>query len=115
MGLITREFSYPSGKPARSSHCNKNEIVLYNEINGNLDFENLKAALVNTASGLVKLNDAGDVPLLQIPDTLTGKSAEKWDGHAYGDTYNIDADKELQHNSVVIVNTDGKVKHAVYN
>lgn len=99
MALVTRVHSYPEDKPARASHANVNEITLYNEINGNLDWDNLKAALVNVAGGFIKLDPSGDVPLAQIPlDAI----------------YNIDVSRELQHNSITIITTDGKVKHAVY-
>lgn len=49
-------------------------------INNNIDFDNLKDTLMNAASGLVKLDDLGDVPLDQIPDVLTGKDADTLDG-----------------------------------
>lgn len=85
MSLIVREHTYVDSKPARPSHANANEIKLFNEINGNLDWANLKAALVNAANGLVKLDGSGDVPLAQIPDTLTGKDVDTLDTKHYSD------------------------------
>ena len=110
MASVTRTHTYPEGKPARASHCNYNEIILYNLVNGNIDWENIKAALVNAAGGLLKLDAGGKVPLAVIPTPLTGKYLE----NPYEDTLNLGATRELQHNSITIVNTDGKVLHAVY-
>ena len=80
MALITRDHTYIDGKPAKASDVNENEIKLFNEINGNLDWENLKAALVNAANGILKLDGNARVLLAQIPDTLTGKDADTVDG-----------------------------------
>ena len=93
MALITREHSYVDNKPARPSHVNANEVKLFNEINGNLDWDNIKIALVNTANGLVKLDGSAHVPLAQIPATLTGKDADTLDTKHYTDiATEIDAD-----------------------
>lgn len=103
MATVTRTHTYPEGKPARASHANENEIILYNLVNGNIDWENIKTTLVNAANGLLKLDAGGKVPSARLPDPLTGIGV------------NLGADKELQHNSITIVNTSGKVVHAVYN
>ena len=79
MGAITRDYTYPDGKCARPNHANANEVKLFNEINGSLDWENLKAALVNAANGILKLDGNARVLLAQIPDTLTGKDADTID------------------------------------
>lgn len=73
------------GTAARPDQINANEITLYTEINGALDFDNLLAALINAANGFVKLNASADVPLAQIPDTLTGKDADTLDGSHLAD------------------------------
>jgi len=67
MGTIVRPHSYPDGAVARPDHVNANEIILYNEINDNLDWANIKAALQNAANGFVKLDGDAEVPLAQIP------------------------------------------------
>jgi len=102
MATIAREHVYVGGQVARASHANDNENKIYNEFNGNIDWDNLKASLVNAADGILKLDASGKVPLAQIPDVLTGK------------TLNIGATQTLRHNSVEIITTGGKVKHAVY-
>lgn len=67
MGTIVKPHAHSDGAVARPDHVNENVDILYNEINGNLDFENLKAALQNAANGLVKLDASALVPLAQIP------------------------------------------------
>lgn len=115
MSIIVRTHTFVDGTVARPDELNTNENTLYTEINGSLDWDNLSAALINAANGLVKLNASGDVPLAQIPDVLTGKDADKWDGIDLGDTINIDTGKELQHNSTKVVGDGPKVFHSVYN
>jgi len=85
MATIVRDHLYVDGKPARPSHANANEDKLYAEINGNLDWENIKAALVNAANGILKLDGSARVLLAQIPDTLTGKDADTLDSKHYSD------------------------------
>ena len=102
MATIARPHTYVDGQTARASHANENETTVYNEFNGNIDWDNLKAALVNAANGILKLDAGGNVPLGVIPDILTGK------------TLNIGAAQVLQHNGTEIITTTAKVKHAVY-
>jgi len=80
MATIVRPHAYPDGAAARPDHANDNENVLYNEINGNLDFENLKAALQNAANGLVKLDGDAKVPLAQLPTTIPSGVIVMWSG-----------------------------------
>ena len=67
MATIVRPHPYSDDAAARPNHSNKNEDTLYNEINGNLDWENLKAALQNAANGFVKLDASAKVPTEQLP------------------------------------------------
>lgn len=115
MGLVTRIYTYVDGTTAKASEANVNEVTLYTLVNGNIDWDNLKAALANAASGLVKLDGSGLVPLAQIPTTLTGKSADKWGGLSLGDTINIATGNKLTHNSIDVVTDGPRVLHAVYN
>jgi len=77
MGTIVKPHVASDGAPARPDHVNEMLDTLYNEINGNLDWDNLKAALVNAANGLVKLDGDAKIPLPQIP---AGIDADKVDG-----------------------------------
>ena len=65
MGTIVRPHAYPDGAVARPDHANENETILYSEINANLDWDNIKAALVNAPNGLVKLDANGKVAAAQ--------------------------------------------------
>lgn len=67
MAHVDRPHVYPEGTVAQPDHANANEIVLYNVINGNIDWENLKAALANVANGLVKIGADGKVPPGLLP------------------------------------------------
>lgn len=44
MGLITRQYTYTGGNTIDPSENNANENTLYNEVNGNLDNNNIKAS-----------------------------------------------------------------------
>lgn len=70
MAVIVRPHTYSDGAVARPDQANLNETTLYNLVNGNIDWGNIKAALQNAANGLVKLDANGDVPLPQIPESL---------------------------------------------
>ena len=83
MGTIVRSHVYPDGAVARPDHANKNEITLYNEINGNLDWENLKAALQNAANGLVKLDGDAKVPTSQLPESIAANVSIADAGNRY--------------------------------
>lgn len=51
----------------------------------NLDADKVDGAHVGTGEGdLVALNSSSDIPLANIPDTLTGKDADSVDGHDVG-------------------------------
>ena len=80
MGTIVRAHSFSDGAVARPDHVNTNEIILYNEINGNLDWDNLKAALQNAPNGLVKLDASAKVPLAQLPTTIPSGVIVMWSG-----------------------------------
>ena len=115
MGLVVKQYTHTDGTAAKPNEVNVNEATLYTLVNGNVDWDNLKASIANAANGLVKLNASGDVPLAQIPDTLTGKSAEQWGGLSLGDTIDISTGNKLTHNSTDVVVDGPKVYHAVYN
>ena len=115
MGLVVKIYTHIDGTAAKPNEVNVNEATLYTLVNGNIDWDNLKASIANAANGLVKLNASGDVPLAQIPDVLTGKSAEKWGGKVVGDSIDIDTGSVLSHNSEIVVGDGPKVYHAVYN
>jgi len=85
MATIVKDHTFVDGKPARPSQANANFDKLFAEINGNLDWENIKAALVNAANGILKLNASGQIELDQVPDTLTGKDADTLDSKHYAD------------------------------
>jgi len=70
MGTIVKPHAHSDGAVARPDHVNENVDILYNEINGNLDFENLKAALQNAANGFVKLDADAKVPTDQLPESV---------------------------------------------
>lgn len=80
MGSIVRPHSFSDGAVARPDQVNENETILYNEINGNLDWDNLKAALVNAANGLVKLDANAKVPVAQLPTTIPSGVIVMWSG-----------------------------------
>lgn len=115
MGLVVKQYTHIDGTPAKPNEVNANEATLYTVINGQLDWDNLKAALANAANGLVKLNASGDVPLAQIPAVLTGKSADKWGGKSLGASLDILTGNKLTHNSADVIVDGPKVYHAVYN
>lgn len=77
MGIIVRAHSFSDGAVARPDQVNENETTLYNLVNGNIDWDNIKAALQNAANGLVKLDEDAKVLLAQIP---AGIDADKVDG-----------------------------------
>ena len=115
MGVVVKLYTHTDGTPAKPNEVNVNEATLYTLVNGNIDWDNLKLALANAANGLVRLNASGDVPLAQIPDVLTGKSADKWGGKSLGASLDIDTGSKLTHNSADVVVDGPKVYHAVYN
>lgn len=80
MGTIVRAHNFSDGAVARPDQVNANEIVLYNEINGNLDFANIKAALQNAANGFVKLDADAKVPVAQLPDIMPSGIIVMWSG-----------------------------------
>lgn len=83
MGSIVKEFTFVDATVARPEQVNANFDVIVTVINGNLDWDNLKASLANAANGILKLDTSADVPLAQIPDTLTGKDADTVDTKHY--------------------------------
>lgn len=92
MAIITRE-AYIEGKPAKASQANANEDKIFALINGNLEWDNIKATLRNQANGFLKLTEDTLVDLDQIPATLTGKDADTLDTKHYTDiTTKIAAD-----------------------
>jgi len=80
MATVARPHVYPEGTVARPEHANANEIVLYNLVNGNIDWQNLKVALANVANGLVKLDADGKVPLAQMPSIVPSGVIVMWSG-----------------------------------
>ena len=80
MGTIVRPHAYSDGAVARPDHANKNETTLYNLVNGNIDWDNIKAALVNAANGILKLDASGKVPLAQLPTTIPSGVIVMWSG-----------------------------------
>ena len=67
MGTIVKPHAASDGAPARPDHVNAMLDIIYNEFNGNIDWDNIKAALQNAANGLVKLDADAKVPIAQIP------------------------------------------------
>ncbi len=93
MATIVKDHTFTDGTAARPEQMNANFDTIVTVINGNIDWDNLKASLVNAANGILKLDASGDVPLGQIPDTLTGKDADTVDTKHYSDiTTKIAAD-----------------------
>ncbi len=76
MGLIVREHTYIDGLPAKPSEVNDNEDVLYNEINGGLDWDNIDATLINEANGFIKLDASGDIPVAQMPTVIDADTVD---------------------------------------
>jgi len=98
-------LSYPNviqnGQVADGDKLMENLNQIKAIINGDIDWDNIKASLINAANGIVKLDANAKVPmeqlltnvangtvkldgnalvpLAQIPDTLTGKTAENAD------------------------------------
>lgn len=85
MGTIVRGDAFVDATAARPEKMNDELDTIFNVINGNIDWDNLEATLVNAADGILKLDASGGVPLAQIPDTLTGKDADTVDGEHYSD------------------------------
>ncbi|GAI79663.1 unnamed protein product, partial [marine sediment metagenome] len=56
--------------------------IVYSKLNltGTLLMADLATTIKNAAAGLAVLDASADVPLAQIPDTLTGKDADTLDG-----------------------------------
>jgi len=110
MGAPKPRNNYIDKTVARPSQVNENEIELWTILNGNVDWENIRSNLINSAGGFVQLDANALIPqeliplldLSKIPDVLTGK------------TLDIGATQTLKHNGVEIITTTGKVKHAVY-
>jgi len=115
MGVIVKTYTHIDGTSAKPNEVNTNEATLYTLVNGNIDWDNLKLALANAASGLVRLDASGQVPLAQIPTALTGKSADKWGGKSLGASIDIDTGNKLTHNSADVIVDGPRVMHAVYN
>ena len=67
MGTIVKPHAASDGAPARPDHVNAMLDIIYNEFNGNIDWDNIKAALQNAANGFVKLDASAKVPVAQIP------------------------------------------------
>ncbi len=82
MGIIVREHAFSDGEPAKPNEVNDNETVLFNEINGNLDWDNILASLINAANGFVKLDASGLVPTAQVPDVVPSGVIVMWAGLA---------------------------------
>jgi len=80
MGTIVKPHAASDGAPARPDHVNAMLDTLYNEFNGNIDWDNIKAALVNAANGLVKLDADGDVPLAQLSKGIPSGVIVMWAG-----------------------------------
>ena len=76
MGTIVREHTYVDGLPAKPSEVNDNEDVLYNVINGNLDWDNLDATLINVADGFVKLDGDAKVPNAQMAAVIDADTVD---------------------------------------
>ncbi|MCB1195832.1 hypothetical protein KDK77_06580 [bacterium] len=68
MGIITRQFNYVAGRTIRASEVNKNENVLYDEINGNIEDVNIKS---ESLTARVMADDVN--PLV--------RDAEKYENH----------------------------------
>jgi len=80
MATIVRPHPYSDKAVARPDHANENETILFNEFNGNIDWDNLKAALQNAANGFVKLDASAKVPVAQLPVTIPSGIIVMWSG-----------------------------------
>jgi len=80
MGTIVKPHAASDGAPARPDHVNAMLDIIYNEFNGNIDWDNLKAALQNAANGLVKLDGDADVPLAQLSKAIPSGIIVMWSG-----------------------------------
>lgn len=80
MGIVVREHTFSDGAPARPEQVNENESILYAEINGNLDWNNIKPALQNAANGFVKLDSDAKVPTAQLPTGIPSGVITMWAG-----------------------------------
>jgi len=102
MSTLSYDYIIQNGIVADGDHLMHDLNQIKAIINGDIDFDNLKAALVNAANGIVKLDANAKIPLDLIPDVLEGK------------TLNMGEGQTLQHHGIEIITADGKVKHAVY-
>lgn len=71
----------------RNQEIKTNADIVYSKLylTGKLLMADLATAIKNAANGLVVLDASADVPLAQIPDTLTGKDAATVGGQAVAD------------------------------